>query len=155
MRKNTLLKGIDTFSKDFKAAHQKACIAVGLQLLNNCNNGSPNETVVPPIDTGLLRGSASVFVNNKLIGVGPKVNGLGDPLTSFSVKAGKNQTVITIIYNTSYATKLHEKPFNLGPGSEKAGNVGNKWITKHLRADKEEFKVLYVAIIRKNQRVWK
>ena len=43
------------------AINRKAMAAVGLQLINNIANGSKGNPIVPPILTGLLRGSGSVF----------------------------------------------------------------------------------------------
>lgn len=141
---DTLSNGLIEFEKLYKNVHEKASTKVGLQLLNNCNNGSPNESTVPPILTGALRGSASVFVNDKLISVAPNIGGDPTPAKSISGNKGNDdETFITIVYNTVYASKLHELDFNPGPGSEQAGNVGNKWIEKHIKADFVELMKLW------------
>jgi hypothetical protein len=133
-------------------AAEKAAGAVGLQLLNFCANGSPNESVQPPIDTGYLRGSGSVFVNGKHISSTPPVNGQGEPLESFSTSIIDNEYAIDIIYNTEYAARMHEGDWIPGgkvPSKASKNNpailqnVGNKWIEKHLLADGEDLIMLF------------
>lgn len=135
-----------------KNAAEKAAGAVGLQLLNFCANGSPNEPTKPPIDKGYLRGAGSVFVNGKHITSTPPVNGLGEPLESFSTSVIDNEYAVDVIYNTEYAAKLHETEWT--PGGVKPSkaaknnpgivqNVGNKWVEKHLLADGEDLIMLF------------
>jgi hypothetical protein len=127
--------------------------AMGIQLINNIMNGSPKESVVPPVKSGELRGSGSVFVGSKLVHSVEKVKGKGNPNTSHTAKIN----TVTVGINTSYAAILHEKPFSEtkmkgswspGPVSKKSGDVGNKFVEKHLKADKEELMQLYADIIK-------
>jgi len=111
---------------DFKARSMMA-----LQLLNFCNQGSANDPTVPPILTGNLRGSASVFVGAVLVQTTRGQYGIGEPATSCSDPG----TDITIVYDASYAAKMHEDAWEPGPRSEQSGNVGNKWVERHLAAD--------------------
>lgn len=131
--KNTLGKGIAKFKSGYPKVREEALIKAGLQLLNWIVNGSPKESTVPPVLTGLLRGSGSLFVGSKFIIATPDNSGKGEPNTSYSAK----ENVVTIGYNTAYAARLHETKWNPGERSIRSGNVGNKWIRKHLSADKD------------------
>jgi hypothetical protein len=140
---------IDEGIAKFKTAHDRADniarIKVGIQLINNIVNGSPNSGIVPPILTGRLRGSGSVFLGKKLVNQTPQVRGEGTPNTSYAGKDGE----ITVGFNTPYAAKWHEKPFNPGPFSIQSGDVGNKFVEKHLRADAKELWKLYGLLLKK------
>jgi hypothetical protein len=157
--KNTMLKQIPIVQQKEKEINNMACKKVGIQLLNFTAQGSFNDPTMPPIMTGYLRGSGSVFVNNELVGTSPKPYGKGDPLRSFSVGvSNKDQTVISIIYNTEYAARWHENKFV--PGGKRPSkaarnnpsiikNVGNKWIERHLKADSKHLMELYGDMIKK------
>jgi hypothetical protein len=145
---NTIPKGLQKFASNKLLVNERACTVVALQLLNNCANGSPKEPVVPPIWIGYLRGSGSVFVNDKFISATPAIAG-STPLRNFKVQLKEGQTIISIIYNTPYAARLHEKKWEPGAKSIKAGNVGNKWIERHLKADAAELMWLYGTILKK------
>jgi len=136
----------DEYDRLFRSNDMKARGMVGLQLLNNIINGSPGESVVAPILTGLLRGSGSVFVGSKVIGFSPRINNEGNPATVIREDPG----VVTVAFNTGYAAKLHEYPFRPGPISQQSGNVGYKFIIKHVSADRNELMDLYATFIRKN-----
>lgn len=149
---NTIKTEMVNVQRKERSAMEKSCAAVGLQLLNFCANGSPAESVKPPIESGYLRGSGSVFVNGKFISATPPVNGLGNPLGSFSVGIRPNEKEITVIYNTEYAGRWHENPFVPGgmipskaarnnPAITK--NVGYKWVEKHLIADRDDLLWLF------------
>jgi len=125
---------------DFQARKQMA-----LQLLNVCNQGSANDPTVPPILTGNLRGSASVFVGAILIQTTRGEYGIGAPATSY----GGPYDEITIVYDTSYAAKMHEDTWNPGPRSEQSGNVGNKWVEKHLAADGPDLLEMYALTLKR------
>jgi|LSQX01.3.fsa_nt_gb hypothetical protein len=109
---------------------QFALAQVAIQMLTWMNTGSPNEPLKPPIRFGTLRGSGSAFVGKKLIGVAPP-EGEATPATSYAGPEG----TITIIYNTSYAAKMHEWQGGWGPYTTQDGSAGAKWIEKHLAAD--------------------
>lgn len=126
---------------------------IGLQLINWIVNGSSKESRVPPILTGLLRGSGSVFVGSKFIGATPKVNGKGNPNQSHSEK----ENIVTVGFNTGYARKMHELKRKMhelnwrpGPKSQQSGDVGNKYIEKHLNSDKEALMAFYGKLQNKN-----
>jgi hypothetical protein len=131
--KENISSGIAKFKASNPKVQEEALVKAGLQLLNWIVNGSPKESVVPPVLTGQLRGSGSVFVGNKFISATPDQSGKGEPNTSYNAP----NNVITVGFNTSYAAKLHETAWNPGVGSQRSGNVGNKFIRKHLAADKD------------------
>lgn len=142
--KQTDLTPLKKLAKDSPKAFQKGLEAGALQLLTWMNTGSPNESRKPPIDWGILRGSSSVFVGGKLVGEGKsKIRSGSDeqptPLTSYSAA----NTTISVFYNTDYAAKMHEWEGGWGPGTERDGDAGNKWIEMHLKADKD----LLMAVI--------
>jgi len=133
---------------------QTAKIKLGLQLLNWVVNGSSNESVVPPIMHGILRGSGTVFVGSKKVGDMKNEYREGTPASSYSGKKG----VITIGFNTAYAARLHE--INFVPGgkipSKQAqrnpsmlGDVGNKFVERHLKADGKALLKMYAAVIKR------
>lgn len=134
----------DKYFKKFSKEDLESRKKVGLQALNWIVNGSPKESVVPPILTGLLRGSGSIFVGSKYVGtIGGKK---GKPNKSHTEKEG----VITVGFDTAYAARMHEGVWNPGPVSKQSGDVGNKFIEKHLKADKKEYTKFYAALQKKN-----
>jgi hypothetical protein len=144
--KSTVDKGIHQLSQKQEAVHPRALKAVGLQLLNNVVNGSPGASVVPPIKTGVLRSSGSVFVGSKLAGTSPMIYN-GSPATNYS--APDNQ--ITIVFNTAYAARMHEDNWTPGKKSRQDGkDVGNKFLSKHLEGDWQELQRLYANILKKD-----
>ena len=128
---------------DFQAKTQ-----VAKQLLNWSNQGSANDSVVPPIDTGNLRGSASVFIGSVLVQNTRGEYGEGTPLLTHS----DTNNVITIIYNTAYAAWLHENPmgevWQPGPKSVLSGDVGDKWLERHLKADGASLLEMYASLLK-------
>jgi hypothetical protein len=144
--KNGLGKGIKRyFDHTNKVIQTTAGPKVGLQLINNIVNGSPQEPVTPPIKTGALRGSGSVFIGDRLIKTTEDISGEGTPATSHSAK----KSVITVVFNKPYAAKWHENSFNPGPVSLQSGNVGNKYIEKHLQHDGPELMKFLAVLIKK------
>ena len=117
--------------RTLKLAIGRACF----QLINFVVNGSPKNNIVPPIKTGLLRGSGSAFVENKFVGALPPVNGKGEPITAYNGK----KNIGTVIFNTAYATKLHETTWtpNIESTTREKGVIGNKFLEKHLDTDRE------------------
>jgi hypothetical protein len=137
---SSLDEGLKNYSKKTMKSHSMAGKKVGLQLLNYIVNGSPKEGVTPPILTGTLRGSASVFFENEIIQQGP--NGP-------SSISGNNKNKITVVFNVPYAARMHEGRWNPGPVSQQAGNVGNKFISKHVDGDKIDLMKMYAKLIKK------
>jgi len=133
-----------------KKARDKGLMALGLQLLNNTLNGSPNEPVVPPIMQGYLRGSGSVFLGKKLLSTSTEfgyseTSGKAKPNEIYNGK--KNE--VTIGFNAPYATKMHETDWEPGKISQQSGDVGNKFLEKHLKKDGKELFQLYTDIYKK------
>lgn len=146
--KNTLTQELHKYFKASKAADLKAKKAIGVQLLNNIVNGSPNCSIVPPIKTGHLRGSGSVFVGSTLVGDTQGEYPVGKPNKSFSA----NDNTITVGFDTPYAAKMHENigiKYQLGPVSEQSGDVEAFFVRKHLEQDKNELWALYAKIVKK------
>jgi hypothetical protein len=119
----------------FKNAQKKGAI----QFLNWANNGSAKETRKPPIRWGVLRGSSSAFVGSELVQTYdiPIMAGADErPTPAQSHNAKDDQ--MTWVWNTDYATKMHETNYKPGPFTAQDGNAGPKWLEKHLNADKDD-----------------
>ena len=153
---NTLTPGLQALREKLKMGEQNGAddrckVKVALQFLNWCSRGSSNESTVPPVKTGNLRGSASIFVGPQCVQNTRADYGIGTPALS----GGESSTdKITIVYNTAYAAAMHEKEWNPGPVSSKGssgpggGVPGNKWIEKHLKADAQNIFKLYAEFMK-------
>ena len=165
IKSDTLTPGLKAFFKqagvgakaDRSTADFRARQKVGLQLLNFCAQGSSKEPVVPPIETGVLRASASVFVDDVLIGDTKALYPDGTPSASYESKDGG----ITVGYNTAYAARMHETTWTPGgarpnrqavKNPSRLANVGNKWVERHLKADGETLLGMYADLFRREMR---
>lgn len=126
--------------KNFKKAQKKA----GIQFLNWANNGSKRTSKKPPIRFGILRGSSSVFIGKDLV-----------ETFSIIIKAGTDETIsparshlaspktLTFVWNTDYATKMHEHKGGWGKFTQQDGDAGRKWLEEHLKRDRNDlFKMI-------------
>ena len=122
--------------KAFNEAQKKAAI----QFLNWANNGSAKSSRKPPIRWGVLRGSSSAFVGGELVQVFPQLIKPGadeKPTPATSHKAPS--TVMTWAWNTTYATRMHEKRGgSWGPFTLQDGDAGAKWLEEHLQKDRDD-----------------
>jgi len=141
----TLLK---LFTKYQTKTHPEAMAKTGIQIINWVVNGSPNESVVPPVLEGNLRGSGSVFVENKFVG---GASGYPPKFQNKEYNGKKNE--ITIGFNMIYAAKWHENPFMPGPKSSQAGNVGDHYLSKHLKSDAKDIMAFYASLMRKDMKI--
>lgn len=137
-------------------AREKGLAALGLQLLNNVVVGSPGEGSRPPILTGRLRGSGSVFVGSKRIGDTLFMSSEGSPAQSYTES---NKNIVTAGFNTPYAARMHEHMSPHGTPDPIIGKtfqahrdadaVSGKFVERHLKADKTELFQLYTDIYKK------
>jgi len=132
----------------------EAMAKAGIQFLNWCNNGSAKESRKPPIRWGVLRGSSSVFVGNELITSFPQVIGIGatesvTPAVSHQAKP----TVMTLVWNTDYAARMHEWKGGWGKFTLQDGDAGNKWLERHLRNDKDDLMKLIAMNFKKGAKM--
>jgi hypothetical protein len=132
-----------------KNADLKAKTIMGLRAINWIVNGSSNESVIPPIKDGILRGSGSVHVGNKFVG---GVEGYSHKEQNKQHTA--NSDTVTVGFNTAYAARMHEGllpdgDMQPGPVSILSGDVGGKFVEKHLNADNQDLMALYAAIFKK------
>ena len=139
---NTIPQGLKDYRIKSGEVHKTAMKKIGIQLLTNIVTKAPT----PPIMTGLLRSSGSVFYENEFIGTTPQLV-KGAYVSAFN--SGEN--TLAIIFNTAYAWKMHEDYDNMNKGktSQSAGNVGSKFIEKHLKDDSNEMMEFYAAQMRK------
>jgi hypothetical protein len=129
--------------KNFYLAQFKAAMA----MLDWMSSGSQTSPKKPPIRTGVLASSGSVFYKNRLLGTSPNVATSGAPTPNKS-HTGKN---ITWGFNTDYAKRMHEdKSLNPGPFSKRDPNMapGNQWVTEHLQKDKDNYTKLIAEFIK-------
>ena len=113
---------------------EKGVAKAGLQLMSDCVMISP--TV--PIKEGYLRGSGSVFVQNKLI----RVSAYGKPgkaNSSFSESIPGGVVEAVVGFNTPYAAKMHEGvDFHFSEPS-----AGPKYLESKMVSQKE----IYMEIV--------
>jgi hypothetical protein len=153
VEKNTLYPGLKKYfkavgiSKNVVAggAHRNAMRKMGIALLGFILNGSSNDPTVPPKKSGMLRGSGSVFVEKELVHTSRGEYPAGTPAQQYN--AGKDTVAVGL--NTAYAHRLHETKWKPGPGSIQSGNVGNKFIERHLIADRETLLKTYAAEVKR------
>lgn len=103
-----------------------------LDLMNDCIMEVP--TV--PLKEGWLRGSASVFVQNKLIATGegfPNAKG-GKANKSHHESISVDKFVGVIGFNTPYAARVHEVPMNFTEPSS-----GNKYLESKIITKKKHY----------------
>ena len=143
--KNTInIPAIKKVSKKAIVGSQKKA---AIQMLDWMSSGSTGSAKAPPIRTGVLASSGSVFYKNKLLKVSPDVSsGLGTPNKEFNAKN------ISWGFDTDYATRMHEdKNLNPGPVSQTNPNrhPGNQWVLEHLKKDKDNYTKLIALFMQK------
>jgi hypothetical protein len=130
-----------------KKAFEKSQAKAAIQMLGWMASGSAASEKAPPIRTGVLASSGSVFYKNKLLTISPDISGgKGTPNKAFNSKN------ITWGFNTVYATRMHEdKNLKPGPYSQASGNrhPGNQWLLEHLQKDKDNYTKLIAEFARK------
>lgn len=143
------LSGLKKLEKESPEIFQKAQEKAGLQFLTWCNTGSTNTSKKPPIRYGVLRGSSTVFVGNKLVSIyeipirsGSKES--PSPLRSYSGKPG----TITIVYNTDYAHRMHEHRGGWGQYTLQDHDAGAKWLEEHLEKDRNDLMELIAEFVK-------
>lgn len=126
------------FAKKSPTAFKKAMKVGAIQFLTWANTGSRKESRTPPIRWGVLRGSSSAFLGNELVTIFPVsiLPGAKEEPSPASSATAPEMT-ITWVWNTDYATKMHEWKGGWGKYTVQAGDAGNKWLEKHIKADRE------------------
>ena len=123
----------------------------GIQFQTWMNTGTGVSSRKPPIRFGVLRGSSSVFVANELVeifkqNIDPGATENPTPLTAYNGSIN----VITWVYNTDYAKRMHEWKGKWGKFTKQDGDAGNKWMINHLKADKDK---LFEVIILEHKKL--
>lgn len=93
----------DVVRRQVPEATEKGIGVAMLQMLNDC----VMEVPTVPIKEGWLRGSGSIFVQNKLVSVS-KHGKKKYANTDFSEYIGNERLIGVIGFNTPYAAKMHE-----------------------------------------------
>jgi hypothetical protein len=163
MKQPLSIKGkfnFDELATEFEIFHKIAMRQIAVQALNWCVNGSPALALKPPVFTGNLRGSASVFVGNDFV---KDSAAMRENLSGQRLKKGerahpnrelenKINDIITIGFNAQYALRMHEERWNPGKFSSIDGNTGNKYLEKHLQADGKYFTEMYANLLKRYNR---
>lgn len=113
-------------------------------------NGSMNSPKKPPIRTGVLASSGSVFYKSKYLGSTKDVRTSDAKEPAFPNKHHTGEGV-TWGFNTDYATAMHEdKNLSPGPFSIRDSNMhpGNQWLMEHLQKDKNSYTELVAKFIK-------
>lgn len=131
------LKRLDRFMKKDPERFTRALEIAATQFLTWANTGQGPSSAKPPIRFGILRGSSSAFVGGKLVEVYPQniKPGSGESPTPAKTHSAPD-TQVTWVWNTDYAKKMHEWQGGWGEFTRQDGDAGNKWLEKHLQADK-------------------
>jgi hypothetical protein len=140
---NEMTGKLKEYKKLFEANDMYAKKQVAVALLEFTLSGSSKEAAVPPIDTGMLRGSASVFVANEWIAG-------ADTHTDFQNKSGSgtnDKDIITVGFNVDYAALVHEHE---GSYSERsiADGAKTKFLERHIQRDGKTLIQTYADIIK-------
>jgi hypothetical protein len=151
--KNTLGIGLIKLGRTYKKNNPEILGKVGSNLINWIVNGSSRSSVVPPIKTGILRGSGSVFVGKKFIGVTEDLSGRGTPNREHSGKRNE----VTVGFNTAYAAIMHEnlapagtyQPQPLKGKDSPNADIQGQFITAHLQADGKASIAFYAKLLKK------
>lgn len=130
---------LENFGRDCPVQFAKSMEKGGLQLLTWATNGSKNSDSKPQIKVGYLRGSGSVFVGNKLVGVSSGYNNAEANKTV----SGKKPLELTIGYNAEYAHRRHEDESII----QKDGGPG--WLRDHIEADRDDLWAFIAADFKK------
>jgi len=102
------------------------------------------ESPTVPVDEGTLRGSMSVFVENKRIATGADFGfANGTPAGSSGARSASGKISALVGLNTPYAARHHEVPANFQePGA------GNKYLTAKMQAHKDAYIATVAAVIK-------
>lgn len=124
----------------FNEAQKQAAVL----MLNWMNNGSDKTSRKPPIRWGVLRGSSSAFVGSELVQTfGQLIKAEADERPTPAKAHKADATVMTWVWNTNYATAMHEKRGgNWGKFTRQDADAGAKWVEEHLQKDKDDLMAL-------------
>jgi hypothetical protein len=140
---SNFLKGLDMANKIVLEAVERGVGVAMLSMLGDCINESP--TV--PLKEGWLRGSGSVFVQNKFIDSSEKMATAKAKfaLTAHSEPIQKEETVGVIGFNAPYASRLHEGiDFHFTEPSS-----GPKYLEAKMHSNKERYMKIVAEEVKK------
>lgn len=103
-----MVKGMNLADRTVRERIERGVGKAGMQLRSDCVMDEP--TV--PYKEGTLRGSASVFVQDRLVSTGDpsRPDLTGDPAMAHNEPRSRDEVVAVVGYNTPYAARLHEHP---------------------------------------------
>lgn len=141
-------KSLKVYNKKYKDVTQKALAKIGQQALTWMAQGSPYEQRTPPVLTGNLRASGSVFVGTKLVGDSSQW-GI-TPSKDTERNNNQKDNVVTLSFGAVYAARVHETESNGGKYTKQSGDSGPHWVKKHLDADQEAYWKLLAIFLNKD-----
>lgn len=135
-----LEKSLDKLRKQSPKMFNLAQRAGALQFLTWSNTGTGRVSAKPPIKWGVLRGSSSAFVGSFLVKINAQaiLSGATERPTPAREYSQSNPNVMTWVWNTAYAAKLHEHAGGWGERTTRDGDAGAGWVTKNLRGNKDD-----------------
>lgn len=130
------LKSLDLLDKKTFAAVETGMAQACMSMWNDAVMQEPTA----PLLVGNLRGSATVAINGKVIGGGPRRAPTG---FATGIKAG--EMIGEVIFNTEYAAHLHEHPEYqfTEPGS------GGKWLEQKSVQNERKYLSIMVSVIKR------
>lgn len=113
---------------------------------------SQTEIPATPLDEGTLRGSGSVFVNNKLRATAPDIGGNPTPATEDNERIPRDTVVAIVGYNTPYAAYQHEGVRE--DGTHQVENyshsgTGAKFLEKAMAENADSYMAIVAAEVKK------
>lgn len=130
---------LDNLSKIDKSLVTKAKEGVGRAMLQ-LKTDMIMQRPTAPIDEGFLRGSTSIFLQNKPLET-PPVSGekTEHKVTNYTIKIEKTQIIGIIGVNVPYAARHHEVP-----ASFKEPSAGNKYLESKMSSNKFIYKKIII-----------
>ncbi|HOY09612.1 MAG TPA: hypothetical protein PLB05_06000 [Candidatus Omnitrophota bacterium] len=118
---------------------------IGAALLQ-LKHDSIMERPTAPIDEGFLRGSASIFVQNKEVEQ-PEIPGekTDFKLRTFSMSLEDSKIIGVLGFNVPYAARWHEVPANFQEPS-----AGNKYVETKMVLNRKIYKEIVINRIKKS-----
>ena len=140
-----LVDGLDSLGKSIFNSAVKGVGAALLQLKADMILQQPTA----PIDEGFLRGSTSIFVQNKEVEQPPEAKEkVQKRLHSHTESIDAGQIVGVIGVNVPYAARHHEVPAHFQEPS-----AGNKYLESKMANNKNTYKKIIVNTINKEAKV--
>lgn len=131
------MKPLKKLQKESPKFFRKSMEKGAIQFLTWANTGTGKSSKKPPIRWGVLRGSSSAFVGSKLVSIFKQAT-TGEEQPTPAEQYNGDPSKMTWVWNTKYATKMHEWKGNWGPYTKQDGSAGAKWAEEALDANSKD-----------------